>query len=100
MMPIVFWASLAPWFRLKNAAESSCSRRNHRSTRDGGAEGEGGHEVEKRGPDDGLARRQNARRDDGCDRVRRVVKSVDEIEDERDQDQAADQIQHRRLIRA
>src|SRR5204862_6986972 len=36
MMPIVFCASLAPWFRLKNAADTSCARRNHRSTRDGG----------------------------------------------------------------
>src|SRR5262249_1229986 len=35
-MPIVFCASLAPWFRLKNAADRSCRRRNHRSTRDGG----------------------------------------------------------------
>ena len=27
MMPIVFWASLAPWPRLKAAAEPSCSTR-------------------------------------------------------------------------
>ena len=38
MMPIVFCASLAPWFRLKNAAETSCRRRNQRSTRDGGVQ--------------------------------------------------------------
>src|SRR3954471_13183880 len=36
MMPIVFCASFAPWFRLKNAADTSCARRNQRSTRDGG----------------------------------------------------------------
>ena len=36
MIPIVFCASLAPWFRLKNAADTSCSRRNQRSTRAGG----------------------------------------------------------------
>ena len=28
MMPIVFWASFAPWFRLKSAADTSCSFRN------------------------------------------------------------------------
>ena len=38
MIPIVFCASLAPWFRLKNAADTSCSRRNQRSTRDGGVQ--------------------------------------------------------------
>jgi hypothetical protein len=38
MMPIVFWASLAPWFRLKNAADTSWSRLNVRSTRDGGVQ--------------------------------------------------------------
>src|SRR5205809_4175356 len=36
-IPIFFCASLAPWFRLKNAAETSCRRRNQRSTREGGA---------------------------------------------------------------
>ena len=33
MMPIVFCASLAPWLRLKNAADSSCNRRKEPSTR-------------------------------------------------------------------
>ena len=28
MIPMVFWASLAPWFRLNIAAETSCSFRN------------------------------------------------------------------------
>src|SRR5919109_1353988 len=32
MIPIVFWASLPPWPRLKAAAETSCRRRNSRST--------------------------------------------------------------------
>src|SRR6266516_4034900 len=36
MMPIVFWASFAPWLRLKKAADSNCRRLNQRSTRDGG----------------------------------------------------------------
>ena len=36
MIPIVFCASFAPWFRLKKAADTSWSFRNHRSTRDGG----------------------------------------------------------------
>src|SRR5688572_5976673 len=35
MMPIVFCASLPPWPRLYAAAETSWSRRNHRSTRPG-----------------------------------------------------------------
>src|SRR5438445_11273809 len=38
MMPIVFCASLAPWVRLKNAADRGCRRRNHRSTREGGVQ--------------------------------------------------------------
>ena len=32
-MPIVFWASLAPWPRLNAAAETSCIRRNPRLSR-------------------------------------------------------------------
>ena len=32
MIPIVFCASLAPWFRLNSAAEKSCRTRNHLST--------------------------------------------------------------------
>src|SRR5215213_2674234 len=32
MMPMVFWASLPPWPRLKAAADSSCRRRNRPST--------------------------------------------------------------------
>src|SRR5919109_3942472 len=35
MIPIVFWASLPPWPRLKAAAETSCRRRNSPSTRAG-----------------------------------------------------------------
>src|SRR5438477_7212400 len=33
MMPIVFCASFVPWLRLNSAADASCSRRNHLSTR-------------------------------------------------------------------
>ena len=36
MMPIVFWASLAPCVRLKKPADTSCSFRNQWSTRRGG----------------------------------------------------------------
>ncbi|MNN10248.1 hypothetical protein D3C81_1231660 [compost metagenome] len=36
MMPMVFCASLPPWPRLYSEADTSCSRRNQRSTRDGG----------------------------------------------------------------
>src|SRR3954468_16198777 len=36
MIPIVFCASFAPWFKLNAAADRSCSLRNQRSTRDGG----------------------------------------------------------------
>src|SRR5215211_3518337 len=32
MMPMVFWASLPPWPRLKAAADNSCRRRNRPST--------------------------------------------------------------------
>src|SRR5438445_806240 len=32
MTPIVFWASLVPWPRLTSADDTSCSRRNSRST--------------------------------------------------------------------
>src|SRR5471032_3038676 len=35
MMPMVFCASLPPWPRLYEAAEISCRRRNHLSTRRG-----------------------------------------------------------------
>src|SRR5678815_1055798 len=35
IIPIVFWASLVPCPRLYAAADSSCSRRNHLSTRAG-----------------------------------------------------------------
>src|SRR4029078_11416756 len=53
----------------------------------GGAEGEGGDEVEERGPDDRLAGTQHPGRDDRGDGVRRVVKPVDEVEDQRDADE-------------
>ena len=58
--------------------------------RDRGAEGERGDEVEERGPDHRLSRREHARRHDGRDRVRGVVEAVDVVEDERDADQRDD----------
>ena len=198
MIPIVFCASLAPWLRLNAAADTSCSLRNQRSTREGGihrkihrmdvmiseaeqqaderrqededdrlgpaarddrgearlrdrgarvaadqrvrragrqpevpgdqipddrageaaedhregddvdvdhagadglrdrrAERERGDEVEERRPDDRLAGRQHAGRDDRRDGIGGVVKSVDVVEDERDEDQRDDGQQHR-----
>jgi hypothetical protein len=47
-------------------------------------------EVEERGPDDRLARRQHARGDDGRDRIRGVVKAVEEVEDQRHRDDGED----------
>ena len=44
-------------------------------------------EIEERGPHDRLSGRQHARRDDRGDRVRRVVKAVDVVEDKGDGDQ-------------
>ena len=44
-------------------------------------------EIEERGPDDRGLRPQHARRHDGRDRVGRVVKPVQEVEQQRDRDQ-------------
>jgi hypothetical protein len=49
-----------------------------------------GDEVEERGPDDGVFRGEDARRDDGGDRVCRVVETIDEIEDKRNPDHEDD----------
>ncbi len=59
------------------------------------AEAERRDEVEKRGPDDRLQRRQHARRHDGGDGVGGVVEAVDEVEDERDEDDDDDGGEHR-----
>ena len=47
-------------------------------------------EVEERGPHHRLPRLQHSRRDHGGDGVRRVVKAVDEVEDQRDADDGDD----------
>ena len=57
---------------------------------DGGAERERRDEIEERRPDDRLAGRQDARRDDRRDRVGGVVKPVDVIKDQRNEDEADD----------
>src|SRR5262249_17040537 len=49
-----------------------------------------GDEVEECRPDHGSARRQHSRRDHGRDRVGRVVKAIEEIEQERQSDQEPD----------
>src|SRR6185369_13474979 len=49
-----------------------------------------GDEVEEPGPQHRLAGGEDARRDDGGDRVRRVVKSVDVVEGQRDHDDRDD----------
>ena len=59
---------------------------------DGGAEPERRDEIEEGGPDDRFAGRQHARGHDRRDRVRGVVKSVDVVEDERDHDDDADDV--------
>ncbi len=57
---------------------------------DGRTKREGGNEIEHRRPDDGLAWRQHTGRHYGGNRVGGVVKAVDEIENERDEDQRGD----------
>ena len=47
---------------------------------DRGPEDQERREVEERGPRHRLLRREHARRDDGRDRVRRVVEAVEEVE--------------------
>ena len=68
--------------------------------RDGRAERERRDEIEEGRPDDRFARRQHARRHDGGDRIRRVVETVDVVEEQRDADQAGDDGEHRRASRA
>jgi len=60
------------------------------------AEHEGGDEVEEGGPDHRDLGAQDSRRDDGRDRVRRVVEAIEEVEDQGDQDDG-DQDRHRAL---
>jgi hypothetical protein len=56
-----------------------------------GAEEQEGDEVEERRPRHCMVRPQNPRRHDGRDRVRRIMQAVEEIEQERDDDQAEQQ---------
>ena len=51
------------------------------------AEEQEGDEIEERRPGDRVLRPQHAGRDDGGDRVGRVVQAVEEIEGQRDGDQ-------------
>jgi hypothetical protein len=53
---------------------------------DGGAKEKGGEKIERRGPQDGQFRRQDAGGNDRGDAVGGVVKSVEEVEGQRDQD--------------
>ena len=52
------------------------------------AEHQEGDEVEERRPQHRILRPQHAGRDDGRDRVGRVVQAVEEVEQQRDGDQA------------
>ena len=61
----------------------------------GGPERECGDEVEERRPDYRFARRQDARRHDGRNRIGGVVKTVDVVEEERDRDETDDGQEHR-----
>ena len=65
--------------------------------RDARLERERRDEVEERGPGDGDLGREDARSDDGRDRVRRVVEAVDEVEREGDEDDEDDEGHRRRL---
>ena len=60
-------------------------RRTHR---------EQGNEVERRGPENGCKWIQDSGADDRRDRVRGIVKAVDKIEDERDEDNRDDVRNH------
>ena len=66
---------------------------------DRGAERERRDEIEERRPDDGLARREHARRHHRRNRIGGVVKTVDVVEDQGDRDEADDDPEHRRAIR-
>ena len=67
--------------------------------RDARLERERRDEVEERRPGDGQLRRQDARPDDGRDRVRGVVEAVDEVEGERDEDDEEDEAHRRPALR-
>src|SRR5262249_22467243 len=64
---------------------------------DRGANGECGQKIEHSCPYNGCNRTQNSRSNNGCDRVRRVVEAVDEIEHERDDDDPYYVVNHGRL---
>ena len=57
-------------------------------------EAEGGDEVEKGGPEDGDARREDARGDDRGDRIGGVIQAIAEVEQERDDDDNDDVNEH------
>ena len=59
-----------------------------------GPDDEGGREVEHRRPDDRGDRAEDPRPDDRGDRVRGIVEAVDEVECERDEDDADDVRSH------
>ena len=59
-------------------------------SRDSGSGEERRREIEERGPNHCLAWREHARRDDGRNRIGRVVETVDVVEDEGDDDQPTD----------
>jgi hypothetical protein len=58
---------------------------------DGSGGGEHADEVPQTGPDDGDVGLERMRIDDGSDGIRRVVKAVDELESERDEQRDAEQ---------
>ena len=66
--------------------------------RDVQAEEQEGDEVEERRPEHRVLRLQHARRDDGRDRIGGIVQAVQEIEQQRDADQADQQREARCVI--
>lgn len=62
------------------------------------AEEECGHEVEKGRPDDRLRGRQDVSRHHGSDRIGSVVKTVDEIENQRDPDDDDSELEDRQRL--
>ena len=90
------------------SADAVCARASRRAVRRAGRRGQGeiagadglrdmrsedrkSREIEEGGPHHGVVGLQDARGDDRGDRVRGVVKAVDEVEEEGGQDDRPDQ---------
>src|SRR5919204_2943746 len=103
--PIPFCPSFEPWAKLTPVQVKISRPRIHHAgagtaahlqdqlygqqgnyaERDGAARQQNAEKIKKAGPNDSELCRQGVRIDDRCDRVCRVVKAVDELEAEGDQ---------------